>query len=136
VRARRIVNALADQASSRRPTAEWGMRQGMRITGTTTPYDFLRAISAISTRRISQRVTADVLLLAGADDHFVPLPVLWRQAAALTNARSVTTRVFTADEQASNHCQVGNMGAAARVIDDWANQTAGPRQTAVTAHSL
>jgi len=95
----------------------------MRITGTTTPYDFLQSIAAISTRGVSQRVTADVLLLAGADDHFIPLTVLWRQAAALTHARSLTTRVFTADEQASNHCQIGNCGAAAAVIDDWLNQT-------------
>jgi alpha-beta hydrolase superfamily lysophospholipase len=131
MRARRIVNALAGQAISQRPTVEWGMQQGMRITGTTTPYDFLRAIGAINTQAVSRRVTADVLLLAGADDHFIPLSVLWRQAAALTNARSVTTRVFTADEQASNHCQVGNLGAAARVMDDWLNQTTTlPRQPA------
>jgi pimeloyl-ACP methyl ester carboxylesterase len=123
IRARRIINAVAGQAISRLPVAEWGMRQGMRITGTTTPYDFLQSIAAINTRGVSQRVTADVLLLAGADDHFVPLTVLWRQAAALTHARSLTTRIFTADEQASNHCQAGNYGAAARVIDDWLNQT-------------
>lgn len=136
VRARRIVNAVAAQAISRRPTADWGMRQGMLITGTATPYDFLRSISAITTRGISQRVTGDVLLLAGADDHFIPLKTLWRQAAALTNARSVTTRVFTADEQASSHCQVGNYGAAARVIDDWLNQaTTLRRQPALPVHA-
>jgi pimeloyl-ACP methyl ester carboxylesterase len=121
---RRIVNALAGRAVSRRPVAEWGLRQGMRITGTGTPYDFLRASATISTRDISPRVTADVLLLAGADDHFVPLKVLWRQAAALTHARSLTTRTFTADEQASNHCQSGNYGAVVRVIEDWVNETA------------
>jgi pimeloyl-ACP methyl ester carboxylesterase len=136
IRARRIINAVAGQAISRRPVAEWGMRQGMRITGTTTPYDFLRSIAAISTRGVSQRVTADVLLLAGADDHFVPLTVLWRQATALTHARSLTTRIFTADEQASNHCQAGNYGAAARVIDDWLNQTTTlQRKPAIPVHS-
>jgi pimeloyl-ACP methyl ester carboxylesterase len=124
VRARRTVNALAGRAVSRRPVAEWGLGQGMKITGTRTPYDFLLASTKISTRGISQRVTADVLLLAGADDHFVPLKALWRQAAALTHARSLTTRTFTAEEQASNHCQSGNYAAAARVIDDWINETA------------
>ncbi len=136
IRARGILNAVAGRAISRRPTAEWGMQQGMLITGTTTPYDFLRSVSAISTRGISQRVTGDVLLLAGADDHFIPLKTLWRQAAALTSARSVTTRMFTADEQASSHCQVGNYGAAARVIDDWLNQvTTLRRQPAVPVHA-
>jgi pimeloyl-ACP methyl ester carboxylesterase len=63
--------------------------------------------------------TADVLLLAGADDHYVPLKQLRRQAANLTRARSVSTRTFTAAEQAGNHCQVGNIGAAVRVIEGW-----------------
>jgi hypothetical protein len=39
------------------------------------------------------------------------------------NARSVTTRTFTAAEQASNHCQVGNIGAAVRVIQGWLELT-------------
>ena len=58
-------------------------------------------------------------MLAGADDHYVPLKQLGRQAANLKRARSVTTRTFTTAEQASNHCQVGNIGAAVRVIQAW-----------------
>jgi hypothetical protein len=91
----------------------------MHVTGTATAYDFLQSITTFRTRTVSGRVTADVLLLAGTQDHFVPLAALWRQGAALTHARSVTTRLFTADEQASNHCQAGNYGLAVRVIDDW-----------------
>ena len=64
-------------------------------------------------------VRADVLLLAGADDHCVPLSQLTRQAGNLTNARSGITRLFTAAEQASNHCQLGNIAAVSRLIDTW-----------------
>jgi hypothetical protein len=78
----------------------------------------------MSTRKISHLVHADVLLLAGADDHYVPLTQLGRQADCLVNARSVTTRVFTAAEQASNHCQLGNIGAASRLIAAWLDLTA------------
>jgi hypothetical protein len=35
---------------------------------------------------------------------------------ALTNARSVTARVFMPAEQAHNHCQIGNVGLAVQVI--------------------
>jgi pimeloyl-ACP methyl ester carboxylesterase len=124
-RASRVVNAIADRAVARKPVSEWGLQQGMHVTGTATPYDFLRSTTAMSTRKISHRVRADVLLLAGADDHYVPLSQLGRQAGNLTNARSVTTRIFTATEQASNHCQLGNMGAASRLIDNWLGSTAG-----------
>jgi pimeloyl-ACP methyl ester carboxylesterase len=124
-RASRVVNAIADRAVARKPVSEWGLQQGMHVTGTPTPYDFLRSTTAMSTREISHRVRADVLLMAGADDHYVPLSQLGRQAGNLTNARSVTTRIFTAAEQASNHCQLGNMGAASRMIDNWLGSTAG-----------
>jgi pimeloyl-ACP methyl ester carboxylesterase len=119
LRAKGIVNAIARRAAARKPFAAWGMQQGMHITGTSTPYDFLRSTRSLGTRRISHRVTADVLLLAGADDHYVPLRQLARQAANLDHARSVTTRTFTAAEHASNHCQVGNIGLAMRTIQGW-----------------
>jgi pimeloyl-ACP methyl ester carboxylesterase len=123
LRARRLVNALAARAAARRPVSQWGLQQGMHITGTDTPYDFFRSTLAFTTRKISRRITGDVLLLAGADDHYVPLGQLARQAANLTAARSVTTRSFTAAESASNHCQVGNIGLAVRVIMAWLDQT-------------
>jgi hypothetical protein len=128
-RARGAINAVADWAVGRKPVSQWGLRQGMHVTGTATPYDFLRSTTAMTTRKISHLVRADVLLLAGADDHYVPLRQLGRQAGTLTNARSVTTRIFTAAEQASNHCQLGNIGAAARLMIAWLDLTAFPPPT-------
>jgi pimeloyl-ACP methyl ester carboxylesterase len=123
LRARPIVNAVARRAIARKPVAAWGLQQGMHITGTASAYDFLRSTIRFNTRRVSKLVNADVLLLAGADDHYVPLKQLRRQAANLARARSVTTRTFTAAENASNHCQVGNIGAAVRVIQGWMELT-------------
>jgi pimeloyl-ACP methyl ester carboxylesterase len=119
LRAKGIVNAVARRAIARKPVTAWGLQQGMHVTGTRTAYDFLRSTTRFNTRRVSQLVTADVLLLAGADDHYVPLRQLRRQATNLVRARSVTTRTFTTAEQASNHCQVGNIGAAVREIQGW-----------------
>ncbi|HYB35435.1 MAG TPA: alpha/beta fold hydrolase [Mycobacterium sp.] len=121
LRAGPIVNAAARARAARSPVVQWALWQGMHITGTTSPYDFMASARALTTRSISGRVTADVLLIAGADDHYVPLHQLHRQARNLTAARSVTTRVFTAAEQASNHCQIGNTGACIRTILAWAD---------------
>lgn len=119
VGARPIVNLAARLAAARKPIAAWGLRQGMHVTGTADAYTFFRVARTLSTRTISDRVTADVLLLAGADDHYVPAHQLHRQAAALTRARSVTTRLFTAAEQAQNHCQIGNIGICLHTILAW-----------------
>jgi pimeloyl-ACP methyl ester carboxylesterase len=134
LRAKGIVNAVARRAVARKPVSAWGVQQGMHVTGTASAYDFMRATTTFNTRRVSGLVTADVLLLAGADDHYVPLKQLRRQAANLVSARSVTTRTFTAAEQASNHCQVGNIGAAVRVIQGWLEVTNASRALAVSHH--
>jgi hypothetical protein len=68
---------------------------------------------------VSSSVTQDVLLWAGAEDHYVPLHQLYDQARWLTNARSVTTRLFTRAEHAQSHCQIGNLGLAVHTIGRW-----------------
>jgi hypothetical protein len=71
------------------------------------------------TTTISANVTQDVLLLAGAEDHYVPVSQFNEQIATLKHARSLTARLFTREEQAQNHCQVGNFGLALRTIIAW-----------------
>ncbi len=55
----------------------------MHVTGTATPYDFLRSTTAMTARKITTLFCADVLLLAGADRPLSsPLKQLGRQAVA------------------------------------------------------
>jgi pimeloyl-ACP methyl ester carboxylesterase len=117
--AREQVNALIGRAMSGSAATGWAIRHGMHVAGAADPYEFLLWLREMSTASFSDRITQDVLILAGADDHIVPRHQLWRQAQALRNARSVTTRLFTAAEHASNHCQIGNVGLALEVIRAW-----------------
>ena len=67
----------------------------------------------------SDLVNQDVLILTGREDHFIPFKMHDMQVKALTNAKSVTARVFTKEEQAQNHCQIGNIGLALDVMVKW-----------------
>jgi len=51
--------------------------------------------------------------------HVFPFKLLDMQARALTKAKSVTTRAFMKEEQAQNHCQVGNIGLSLDVMVRW-----------------
>uniref|UniRef100_A0A0C1RB27 Serine aminopeptidase S33 domain-containing protein n=1 Tax=Tolypothrix bouteillei VB521301 TaxID=1479485 RepID=A0A0C1RB27_9CYAN len=113
------LNTLLNKLMPQSPILDWGIRQGMHVMGTTTPYEFLQATQAYNTIEVSNRIRADVLLLAGSEDHYVPLHQLYRQAEALRNVRSLTTRVFTSAEQAQNHVHVGNLGLSLRFIANW-----------------
>ena len=64
-------------------------------------------------------------MLAGSEDHYVPIGQWYRQIALLNNARSITARLFTRSESAQNHCQVGNFGLALRTIVNWLDETPG-----------
>jgi pimeloyl-ACP methyl ester carboxylesterase len=67
----------------------------------------------------SERVACDVLLLGGEHDAFQPIKLLRKQEAALVNAKSITTRVFTKAEQADQHCQMGNLQLSLDVMTQW-----------------
>lgn len=118
-RGRALVNGAARRVARRDLTVEWGLDQGMRVMGARDPYDFLHATMAYRTAPFAARIDQDVLLLAGHDDHFVPITELPGQIATLTGARSLTTRTFTAADAAGQHCQLGNIGLAIDTMLAW-----------------
>jgi pimeloyl-ACP methyl ester carboxylesterase len=117
--ARADVNVMMERMMNESPATRWAMHHGMHVSGAADPYEFMQWLRSMSTAAFSERITQDVLLLAGTEDHIVPFHQLWRQARSLTNARSLTLRVFTKAEHAQNHCQVGNVGLALGVVRDW-----------------
>ncbi len=116
---RDTVNALAAQARQQNDMVDWMLTQGMHVTGTETPFDHLYEFTKYQTRDLSPLIKQDVLLLAGENDHFVPVEFFELQKAALTSARSVRGRIFTAEEGGDQHCQVGRIDLATDEILDW-----------------
>jgi len=91
----------------------------MYINGVETPVEWMALLENFSVVDIADQVRQDVLLLAGAEDHMVNIKEFEKNRQGLINARSVTGRIFTAAEQAQNHCQIGNVKLALDVILDW-----------------
>ena len=119
LRAAAVVNLLAKRVAKKNPIAQWGIEEGMHVTGTSSAYEYFQQIRRFHTADTSQLVTQHVLLLAGSEDHLVPMAHLYWQIQLLKNARSITARIFTKNESASNHCQAGNYGLALRTIVHW-----------------
>jgi hypothetical protein len=70
----------------------------------------------------SDLVDQDVLLLGGEKDAFQPPVLFYKQWKALTNAKSITGRVFTEAEQAANHCGMGNLGLVVQAMLNWMDE--------------
>lgn len=116
------VNSLLGELVKKSLMLEWAVSQGMHITGSKTPYDFMSKIMLYNTKEISAKVEQDVLLMAAQEDHYIPLNQLFEQSKYLTNVRSLTTRVFTRKENAQNHCHAGNIGLSIEVVLNWIEQ--------------
>jgi alpha-beta hydrolase superfamily lysophospholipase len=120
-----VLDATVEAFAKTDLLAEWVFDQGERVMGVGTPAEVLEVWQRYGTDDVSPLVTQDVLLMAGAKDHYVPLHQLGDQVLTLSAARSVSARVFTEAEQAQNHCQIGNTGLAVRVILDWLDAVGG-----------
>jgi alpha-beta hydrolase superfamily lysophospholipase len=119
MRARTLLDLVACTMMRHDLYSKWGIEQGMHVMGRSRPAEYFFDMREYNTRRISPLLTQDVLIMAGAEDHFVPLEQFYQQLRLLTKAGSVTGRIYTSAEQAQSHCQIGNFGLAAREMLTW-----------------
>jgi pimeloyl-ACP methyl ester carboxylesterase len=78
------------------------------------PFEYFSQAKRYQTRDVSSLVDQDVLLLAGAEDHYIRLHQFHDQIRWLTGARSLTARLFMRRESAQNHMHVGNVDSRSR----------------------
>jgi len=98
----------------------WLINQTMYISKSTTPLEGMKTMFNLTREnQHPEKILQDVLILTGRNDHFIPIKMHNMQLKALTNARSVEDRVFTKEDQAQNHCQVGNIRLSLDHILDW-----------------
>ncbi len=100
---------------------KWEISQTMHITKTKTPFEGATKFNLCLSRKNmhADKIRQDVLFFSGKEDHFIPIKMHKRQIEALVNAKSVTDRIFTKEEHAQNHCQIGNIGLALDAMVSW-----------------
>ena len=98
----------------------WFVNNLMYITNKEVPIEAFDVLMQFNEENLhSDLVGQDVLILTGREDHLIPFKMHDMQVKALISARSVTGRVFTREENAQNHCQIGNIGLALDVMVKW-----------------
>jgi len=105
---------------NRENVASWMVDHLKFITKKSKPMDALDLYLQLNELNIhSKLVRQDVLILTSKNDHFIPLKMHEMQIKALINAKSVTDRIFTKEEHAENHCQIGNFELALKTMYEW-----------------
>ncbi len=120
---RNFTNKVTTKKMKKDEMHAWTIGNMMYIADKKTPMDAFDVVEQLNEKNLhSDLVKQDVLILTGREDHFIPFKMHDMQVKALTNARSVTARIFTKEEQAHNHCQIGNIGLALDVMVKWNEQ--------------
>ena len=115
-----FTNNATIRAMKKGGLKSWYFSNLIYMTGSSRPIDAVRYLTKLTAEALHcDRVTQDVLILTGRDDHFAPYKMHKKQVNALINANTVTGRVFYKDSSASNHCQIGNMPLNLKVMTEW-----------------
>ncbi len=106
-RCKMLLNLVIAYIMKKEPTVDWGVRQGMHAYGAASPYEYLK------------KITKYTITDTAEDDHFIQWDLYKKELDMLKNAKSITFRLFTEKEEASDHCQVGNTALALKTIIKW-----------------
>ncbi|MGT2908083.1 alpha/beta fold hydrolase [Streptococcus dentiloxodontae] len=103
-----LLNTALRFAMKRDLDLYWKIERGYQLTGTKTPYDFLKKVEQHSIKGLEPLIDQDVLLLAGEEDQYVPAKRLIYIKERLINARKIEAHLFTKETGGEQHCQVGS----------------------------
>jgi alpha-beta hydrolase superfamily lysophospholipase len=116
---RSLVSLIIKAKAALSPYLKWALENSKWVMGTHDPIDTVRALSAYTLENVAQRITGDVLILAGGEDHFVPVAQVRQFEASLTRARSITTVVCDRESGGAEHCQLGASTLWHATFFDW-----------------
>ena len=114
-----IVNTLMELRMKTDPGTRWGIQNAMWTIGAKDPVDVLAKFEKFHLEDVSDKITCDVLILAGEKDHFIPLEQVDQFKRKLVNARSIKVRVFTEEEGGHEHCRLGAVTLFNAELFDW-----------------
>jgi alpha-beta hydrolase superfamily lysophospholipase len=101
------------------PGAKWAQQNGRWVLGQPDRMSVLEAFKPYNLAPVAGNIRADTLILAGGEDHFVPVEQLEQFKQSLTHARSVTAVVYDRASGGAEHCQVGAPSLWQATVFDW-----------------
>ena len=114
-----LLNAIVRIKAALSPGLKWALQNSMWVMGTRGLLETAQTLRAYTLQDVAQRIKGDVLILAGEDDHFVPVEQVKQFENGLTQARSVTSVIYDRGSGGAEHCQLGAVTLWHAVFFDW-----------------
>ena len=114
-----LLVAAKNPLATKNIGVSWAYRNALWTMGTKDADETVKAFAAYTLAPVADRIRQDVLILAGAEDHFIPFHQTADFEKALINARSVTKRIFDGPSGGAGHCQGGALALYHAAVFDW-----------------
>jgi hypothetical protein len=114
-----LMTAAKNPLAMNNISVSWAYHNALWTMGTKDAQETMEACTAYTLAPVADRIRQDVLILAAADDHFVPIHQTADFEKSLVNARSVTTRIFDRPSGGAGHCQGGALTLYHAAVFDW-----------------
>lgn len=102
----------------------WNLLHGMYAYGAESPCDYIRKIRKFTLYGIGDRIWQDVLIIGAREDHFIHPRLFHQEYDLLKNVRSLTFKLFTREQDAGAHCNIGNSKLVLDTIVSWMQEAA------------
>lgn len=119
IRAKPVIDLIFNKEAKKYPVIDWGLKHGMYAYEADSAYGYAKKLKLYDLAPVADKIKQDMLILGASKDHFIDYKMVGREIAMLKNVRSLTFRLFTAREQAQDHCNCGNTKLALDVICRW-----------------
>jgi pimeloyl-ACP methyl ester carboxylesterase len=103
----KLVDKIAALVARSNPNLRWALSNSRWTMGASGLLEMLDAVGPYTLAGVADRIRQDVLILAGAEDQFIPLNQVEKYQRALVNARSITTKVYDRASGGHEHSQLG-----------------------------
>jgi len=114
-----ILNFAFRKKAKKDCTIDWGIKHGMYAYNAKSPYEYVVKLKEFQMINVGHLIDQDVLVIGANKDHFIDYKLFKEELDALNNVHSLTFRLFTDKECASNHCNMGNTKLVLDTMINW-----------------
>ena len=101
---------------------KWNLMHGMYAYGAKDPVGYVKKVRKFTLKGVGDKVTQDMLILAGRDDHMIMSSLFCEEFDLLPNVRSLALQMYSNMDDAGSHCNMGNMKLALDTMVRWMDQ--------------
>lgn len=117
-----VFNGFYKKMMGKSELVKWNLMHGMYAYDAPDPVGYVQKIRSFTLKGIGDKITQDMLIIGGRDDHMIMPELFHEEYDLLPNVRSLSFHLYTNRDDAGSHCGIGNMELILDTMVSWIRQ--------------